>query len=38
MGLYPDGLKRGINFALEPEWVYIRDFSEYYLAFFTNFP
>ena len=23
MGLYPGGLKRGIDFALEPEWAYI---------------
>ena len=24
MGLYPVGVKSGINFALEPEWAYIR--------------
>ena len=24
MGLYPGGLKSGINFGLEPEWAYIR--------------
>ena len=24
MSLYPGGLKSGINFALEPEWGYIR--------------
>ena len=23
MGVYPGGLKSGINFALEPEWAYI---------------
>ena len=23
MGLYPGGLKSGINFALEPEWAHI---------------
>ena len=31
MGLYTGVLKNGINFALEPEWVYIwvnlRDFT-----------
>ena len=32
MGLYPGGLKNGINFALEPEWAYIRVglYSEFY--------
>ena len=24
MGLYLDGLKSGIHFALEPEWAYIQ--------------
>ena len=27
MGLYPVGLKSGINFALEPEKTFIRDFT-----------
>ena len=34
MGLYPGGLKRGINFALEPEWAFIRDFTV--IRFFTT--
>ena len=27
MGLYPGGLKSRINFALEAEWAFIRDFT-----------
>ena len=32
MGLYPGGLKNGINFELEPEWAYIRVglYSQFY--------
>ena len=32
MGIYPDGFKSGINFALEPEQAYIQVslYSEFY--------
>ena len=34
MDLYPCGLKCGINFALEPEWAYIR--VGLYSSFYGN--
>ena len=27
LGLYPGGVKSGMNFTLEPEWAFIRDFT-----------